>query len=144
MKFFLILLIHTVLSSFLKNTQNIPSDKKGHITFTINEDNSLVIKVEPNSLFVIKVEGNPTTGLEWIIGNEIDLSTNYVSNLTLVEREFIPQEHEEGVVGYGGTYYFRFKSEKPTNVPISLTFLYKRFWEHDPERTVNALINISN
>ena len=71
--------------------------------------------------FVITLDSNPTTGYNW----EEDYD---VGMLKLVESKYEPgKQAEEGMVGAGGTQYFRFQALKTGKTEITLT--YKRSWE---------------
>ncbi len=60
----------------------------------------------------LSLKGNPTTGYEW---------TCQISNPEIVKEtgnEYIPEEHEEDIVGSGGTYTFTFAGLKTGGTDI--------------------------
>ncbi|MFC1932977.1 protease inhibitor I42 family protein [Chloroflexota bacterium] len=70
--------------------------------------------------FIIALDSNPTTGYDWEESHD-------PYKLILVEEKYTPDEKAEGLVGTGGTQYFRFTSQKTGKTEI--TFRYKRPWE---------------
>ncbi len=70
--------------------------------------------------FVIALDSNPTTGYDWEESHD-------ESMLSLVESPYKPDEKADGLVGAGGTQYFRFKALKTGGTIIVVT--YKRSWE---------------
>ncbi len=84
-------------------------------------DADKTISANVNQEFVIALDSNPTTGYNW----EEDYDE---AMLKLVESEYeIGKQAEEGMVGAGGTQYFRFQALKTGKTEITLT--YKRSWE---------------
>jgi len=84
-------------------------------------DADKTISANVNQEFVITLDSNPTTGYNW----EEDYD---VAMLKLVESKYEPgKQAEEGMVGAGGTQYFRFQALKTGTTEITLT--YKRSWE---------------
>ena len=71
--------------------------------------------------FVISVDSNPTTGYMWEASYDVGI-------LELVEERY-DADQEPGLVGAGGTQYFRFKALEKGDTTITLT--YKRSWETD-------------
>ena len=85
-------------------------------------DAEKTISVSVNQEFVIALDSNPTTGYDW--------EESYDNNmLSLVEKEYSPDEKAPGLVGAGGTQYFRFKALKAGKTEITVN--YKRSWETD-------------
>lgn len=78
------------------------------------------ISVGINQEFIIALDSNPTTGYDWEESHDDSL-------LKLVVDEYKPDEKAEGLVGAGGTQYFRFKALKAGQTEITL--VYKRPWE---------------
>jgi len=82
-------------------------------------DPSSTISVRSNQEFIIALEANATTGFAWeAVYDE--------SILQLVSQNYVPDEHEEGMVGVGGTDHLRFKALKTGKTEIELT--YKQPW----------------
>ena len=75
-----------------------------------------------NEEFVIALDANPTTGYNWEASRDDSM-------LDLVERKYSPDEKAPGLVGSGGTQYFRFKALKAGDTEMTVT--YKRPWETD-------------
>jgi len=71
--------------------------------------------------FIIALDSNPTTGYNWEESYDDTM-------LKLVESKYeLGKQAEEGLVGAGGTQYFRFQALKTGKTDITLT--YKRSWE---------------
>lgn len=83
-------------------------------------DAEKTISVGINQEFVIALDSNPTTGYDWEESHDGNL-------LNLVDDEYKPDEKAAGLVGAGGTQYFRFKAIK--TVQTEITLVYKRPWE---------------
>jgi len=84
-------------------------------------DADKTINANVNEEFVITLDSNPTTGYNW----EEDYDE---AMLKLVESKYeMSKQAEEGMVGAGGTQYFRFQALKTGKTEITLT--YKRSWE---------------
>ncbi len=73
-----------------------------------------------NHEFIIALDSNPTTGYNWEERHDATM-------LGLVESKYEPDKKAPGLVGAGGTQYFRFKALKAGRTEITLT--YKRPWE---------------
>jgi inhibitor of cysteine peptidase len=87
-------------------------------------DPSEAISVKINQEFVISLEANATTGYAWEAAYDEEL-------LTLIEQNYVPDEHEEGMVGVGGTDHLRFKALQAGSTEIELS--YKQPWDEDSE-----------
>jgi len=84
-------------------------------------DADKTINANVNQQFVIALNSNPTTGYNWEESYDEAM-------LKLVESKYEPgKQAEEGMVGAGGTQYFRFQSLKTGKTEITLA--YKRSWE---------------
>jgi predicted secreted protein len=103
------------------------------------------ISTKVGSTFTIKVSGNPSTGFGWYLKNKEELTNSQVleaSNLNQYgSGEFESYPHEEGMVGVGGNYYFKFKAKAAGNV--QLIFEHKRPWEKEvlTTYTVKVVVN---
>ncbi|MFC1901105.1 protease inhibitor I42 family protein [Chloroflexota bacterium] len=83
-------------------------------------DPAETISVSVDQEFIITLDSNPTTGYDW--------EESYDSSLlSLVDSEYSPDEKAAGLVGAGGTQYFRFKALKTGNTEITL--VYNRSFE---------------
>ena len=83
-------------------------------------DSGQVINASVNEEFIIALDSNPTTGYDW--------QENYdQSFLQLVRKDMTGKSANTGLVGSGGTDYFRFKALKAGEAKITMN--YKRSWE---------------
>jgi len=83
-------------------------------------DPDQTIATGPGDEFVIALDSNPTTGYDWQGDFDPDL-------IALVDENYKPDEKAAGLVGAGGTRYFRFTARKTGKTEITL--VYKRSWE---------------
>ena len=71
------------------------------------------ISTSVNQGFIIAFDSHPTAGYNW--------EENHDGNmLSLVEKKYNPDEKAPGLVGTGGTQYFRFKAMKRGKTEIIL------------------------
>ena len=89
-------------------------------------DAEKTITVSVGQEFIIALDSNPTTGYDW----EESYDDSMLS-LDEEESRYEPDEKAKGLVGAGGTQYFRFKVLKAGNTEITL--VYKRSWEEEIE-----------
>ena len=95
------------------------------------------LKVEDNKEFKVVLEGNPTTGYQWYMSNSESVkNSNVVECLNLNEsngsKDYVEDDHEPGLCGVGGKFYFKFKVKNATGKELpKLVFEYKRCWEKD-------------
>ena len=83
-------------------------------------DSEQVINTTVNQEFTIALDSNPTTGYNW--------EASYDENmLSLEKEEYNPDEKAPGLLGAGGTQYYRFQALKVGETEITVT--YKRSWE---------------
>ena len=86
-------------------------------------DTGQTISIGVDQEFVIALDSNPTTGYNWEESYDETM-------LRLVESKYeLGKRAKQGVVGAGGTQYFRFKALKTGKTEITLA--YKRPWETD-------------
>lgn len=91
----------------------------GVIKTYVDAEGTIVTSV--NQEFIIALDSNPTTGYDWEESYD-------ESMLRLVESKYeLGKKAKEGLVGAGGTQYFRFKALKTGKTQITVT--YKRAWE---------------
>lgn len=83
-------------------------------------DPSKTIAVSVGGEFSLALDSNPTTGYSW-------QETHDAALLSLMEDRYQADQKAPGLVGAGGTQYFRFKALKQGKTQITLT--YKRSWE---------------
>lgn len=92
----------------------------GGVKTYVDPGKTIITSIEQE--FVIALDSNPTTGYDW--------EESYDPyKLILIETKYEPDEKAAGLVGAGGTQYFRFASQKTGKTEI--TFTYKRPWETD-------------
>ena len=91
-------------------------------TTLTGDDNSKAITVSAGETFLIKLEGNPTTGYTW---EAQDLDTTILEQVS--ETEF--ESSNPSLIGAGGTLTLTFKALKPG--VTTLTLVYHRSWETD-------------
>lgn len=89
-----------------------------------------------SKIFTLELEGNPTTGYQWVLSNEIDIvklvSSDYVSSKS---------ENKPKIVGRGGKFIFNFVGLKEGEG--ELEFVYMRSWEPEsPADKKNIKINV--
>ena len=90
---------------------------------------------ETTSPEVIELEGNPTTGYEWICVVKDE-------KIAKVESVFKPDETTSAITGEGGTYLFTVTGIKEGNTTI--TCKYARSWEetaNDEVRQYNVTVD---
>lgn len=75
-------------------------------------------------VFMITLDGNPTTGYEWEYKMVPDTS------IISIQGEYIPANVGPGIVGSGGKYVYKGKALAPGTV--SIIFSYSRPWETVP------------
>jgi len=85
-------------------------------------DPTATINIKANQEFIIALKANATTGFAWT-------ATFNESMLQLVSQNYVPDEHEEGMVGVGGIDHLRFKALSTGSTQIELT--YKQPWAED-------------
>lgn len=80
------------------------------------------ISIGVNREFVIALDSNPTTGYGWEQSHDDSI-------LKLVEDKYEADRKAAGLVGVGGTQYFRFKALKTGKTEVKVA--YKRPWEKE-------------
>ena len=90
----------------------------GGVKTYVDPEEKITVGIEDE--FIIALDSNPTTGYDW------EVSCDWYK-LILVEKKYEPDEKAKGLVGAGGTQYFRFTSQKTGDTDV--TFVYKRHWE---------------
>ena len=120
-------------------------------TLTVpNDATSLSMVVEQGEVFNVLLNGNPTTGYQWMLENNDQLGVGAVRALNLNERnvgEYIKATNTNSgnsMVGVGGYYNFKFKAgNTSSNALITLNFVYKRLWESTPAKQVEVKVQIA-
>jgi predicted secreted protein len=98
-------------------------------------------------MLVITMRGNPTTGYGWYLKNANELNEDVLIPKNLNEhntaKDYVTDEHPEGMVGVGGSYKFKFLCNKASEENVDLVFEYKRPWEkNEALRTVTVKVNL--
>ena len=78
-----------------------------------------------NEVVEIRIAGNPTTGYQWTA------PAFNSSGLKLLGENYVEDEHEEGLVGVGGTYIWYVTSE--TAGTYSFDAVYSRSFENEAD-----------
>ncbi len=93
---------------------------------------------ELNKEFILKIEGNPTTGYNWFYNDE---SNSIVQPVDL--NEYKTGKYESTNTGRDGAPgYLLFKFKAISSGETKLSFIYKRSWENEIRRTINVKIKI--
>jgi inhibitor of cysteine peptidase len=85
------------------------------------KDNGAIIQTDPGTVIIVTLDGNPTTGFEWVV-DEAD--QNIVKNIHSVFNKT-----EGAAVGMSGVYVFTASVVEQGSVKLS--FKYRRRWEGD-------------
>ena len=145
--FTLIALMITVSNEVRKTNATLqPEDSTfGEIFELPNTVNSLDVKASIGKVFSIKIRGNPTTGYGWYLENVNSIDRNTLEPLNLNQHnsatDFVTDPHAEGMVGVGGSYFFKFRAKQAVE-NLKLTFVNKRPWETTNERVATVNVNI--
>ncbi len=85
--------------------------------------------------FELNAKGNPTTGYSWkqeiLEGNDV---------IQFLREDYVSDDHPEGMVGVGGTFYFAYKGLKEGTAKVELR--YARAFEWNPIERKVVKINI--
>ncbi len=100
-------------------------------------DNGKRAQVPVGQWVLIRLPGNPTTGYQWqaaaVQGQSVRL---------MAEPQYVATPVKPGVVGSGGTYYFKFRALQPGLTTIKL--IYLRPWQKDqpPLETFQCTVEV--
>ena len=111
-----------------------------------NGATSLSMVVSQDEVFNVQLNGNPTTGYQWILENNDQLSPVSIRALNLNNQnvgDFVKPNSGNSMVGVGGYYNFKFQAGKPSNDLITLNFVYQRLWESKAAKQVQVKVQIS-
>jgi len=112
--------------------------------FSLDKEDSSKFTIKLNKEFILKVNGNPTTGYSWYLSansDEINLKCLNLNKWKSSEN-YVVDKHETGFVGVGGTYYFKFQGVKEGT--YDMTLIKKRAWEPEAIQTKNIQVEIKN
>jgi predicted secreted protein len=91
------------------------------------EDKKQKIEIKNNEVFTVELKGNETTGFSWLLANEEEIAASGV--LEKIKEDYAEDEHEEDMVGVGGTFVFFFKTKDACGKELpKLSFIYKQPW----------------
>jgi predicted secreted protein len=105
-------------------------------------DNSYV-PIQTNNKIIFEVEGNPTTGYIWTIGNTDKLKEDRIikpSNLDEKNSGVFYKSPSEKI-GVGGVYHFEFETNEKQGHEI-IQFMYKRPWTDEGKIIKNVNVNV--
>ena len=110
------------------------------------EGGNVEVKVENNKEFKVALEGNPTTGYSWFLKNVEEIkNSGLIELLNLNEHcsaDYV-QKGNEGLVGVGGVFCFKFKVNNAEGKDMpKLCFEYKRPWEKEKPAVGNAEVTL--
>ncbi len=100
-------------------------------------DNGKRAHVPVGQWVLVRLSGNPTTGYQWqtaaVQGQSLRL---------MAEPQYVATPVKPGVVGSGGTYYFKFRALQPGLTTIKLSYL--RPWQKDqpPLETFQCTVEV--
>jgi len=103
------------------------------------------LKVEKDTTFNVKIQGNPTTGYSWYLDNVDEVNGSGVEPLNLDETnsgDYIQDNAQSGMDGVGGTFVFKFQVKEVDDLP-TLKFVYKRPWEKSAIATAEVNLESS-
>lgn len=91
-------------------------------------------RVPAGQTFTLSLDGNPTTGYQWVLDDSFDGEV-----LSLLENFYLTPQSAAQMVGQGGSYYWRFKALKAGSTEIKIA--YCRPWEDtSPVQTFNVKV----
>ena len=144
-KIYFLVFFTTIIMSIATVPSTKINEDMGEVHTMPQGTNSFDVTSKAGETFTIKIRGNPTTGYSWFLENRDNLDNSAIQALNLNEhgssRDYITDEHPEGMVGVGGFYYFRFKGLK-AGVNATLRFVNKRPWETTAIRSVDVNVNL--
>lgn len=143
-KIYFLVFFTTIIMSIATVPSTKINDDMGEV-HTLPQGTKFDITAKAGDTFTIKIRGNPTTGFGWFLENRDNLDNSVIQPLNLNEhgssRDYITDEHPEGMVGVGGYYYFKFKGMK-AGANVTLRFVNKRPWETSAIRSVDVNVNL--
>ncbi len=100
-------------------------------------DNGKRAQVPVGQWVLVRLPGNPTTGYQWTVA-----AVNGESVQLTSEPQYVPTPVKPGIVGGGGTFYFKFRALKPGLTTIKL--IYQRPWLKDqpPLETFRCAVEV--
>jgi len=109
----------------------------------VNNTEAKAMDVNNDEIFSVKLNGNPTTGYSWVLMNEEEIASSGV--VSKVADDYVEDEHEEGMVGVGGTFTFEFMVNNACGKQLpNLVFGYKRPWEDEVVDKAEYTLNLKD
>jgi len=109
----------------------------------VNNTEAKAMDVNNDEIFSVKLNGNPTTGYSWVLMNEEEIASSGV--VSKVADDYVEDEHEEGMVGVGGTFTFEFMVNNACGKQLpNLVFGYKRPWEDEVADKAEYTLNLKD
>lgn len=87
-----------------------------------------------DGVLVVALSGNPTTGYEWNCAATGEC-------LSGGDCEYVQYPADEGMVGVGGVFIFRFTPKSAGSE--TLRFTYARCWEKEPLQSIEYVVTVS-
>ena len=102
------------------------------------EDDGARLALRRGDRLMVALVGNATTGFQW----ENTLLYEYAVLRETEEAEYRAKSHPKEMVGFGGTFIFRYEAVAPGSQ--SFRFVYHRPWESvEPEEVVEFSVRVS-
>lgn len=112
------------------------------VELAVSENNELTLTARQGQIVRIRLEGNATTGYEWVLAGQTNAKGEACDVLSPVGKIEYQPKPADGKVGVGGEYLATFQAAKPGMA--KLAFAYQRPWEKDTEpiRTFAVRVNV--
>ena len=135
LKYYLLLILMTL---------TLTDDKHQRFTLPSESTQNWNIKANRDKTIVLIMKGNPTTGFSWLVEDPKKIDKTILEPLNInkfnTADDYVSDPHEQGMVGYGGNFHFKFRPLKEGKT--SIKFLYKQPWMPNSAYEVNVDITI--
>ena len=102
------------------------------------------ITVKENTVFDLRLQGNPSTGFSWFVLNEDELKDYDLTCLDL-EGDIVYENEQAEMVGMGGEYSFKFNSGSASDKNKVIKFVYKTYWgKSDDDQYLTIYVKVKN
>ena len=138
-KFAKLIIAITLISNIFCAYKDIPDER----IFDLDRSNGQTFTVEKDQKFAVLLRGNPTTGYEWFLAEQIQQDELVADDLNEngITKNFLGLSEKETSMGLGGSYYFTFIGKKAGTYP--LIFIHKRSWEKEALTVRAATITVT-
>ena len=139
-KFAILIILFALTSSILCRFKDIPDER----IFDLDKINGESFLVQKDQEFAVLLRGNPSTGYQWFLAEEIQEDEGLVSlnlNIERTTKKFLELTTEENRMGLGKTYIFTFMGKRAGTYP--LVFVHRRSWEKEAVSTRGIKITVS-